>query len=399
MSAHDADPTITGPHDPEHHPGATLAFEPEYAAALTQRVLSTTGESVVVSSPLTGQPLAHVPQSSEADVAEAFRRARRAQAAWARTSVGERAEAALRLHDLVLDRQDEIIDLIVWESGKARKHAFDEPGHIALTARYYGRTAERAPRQRTAPGTHPRADPGRRQPRPQGRGRDHQSLELPLHDGALRRAAGAGRGQRRGHQARRPDHAVGAAGRAAPRGGRLPEGPVAGRRRAWPRHRRRDRGRGRLRLLHRLDSDRQGDRQGLRRAADRLLARAGRQEPDPGAARRRHREGRRGRGARLVLERRPALRVDGAAVRGRPGLRPVRGPVRGAHRGDDVGGDPRLGQRHGHPDLRAAARDGAGPRRRRGRQGCSGARRRPGPAGPGAVLLRADDPRGRHRPR
>jgi succinate-semialdehyde dehydrogenase/glutarate-semialdehyde dehydrogenase len=32
------------------------------------------------------------------------------------------------------------MDLIVLESGKARKHAFDEPLHIALTARYYGRT-------------------------------------------------------------------------------------------------------------------------------------------------------------------------------------------------------------------------------------------------------------------
>ena len=41
----------------------------------------------------------------------------------------------------MLDRQDEIIDLICWESGKARKHAFDEPLHIALTARYYARTA------------------------------------------------------------------------------------------------------------------------------------------------------------------------------------------------------------------------------------------------------------------
>ena len=143
MSAQNPDPTVTGPHDPEHHPAATLAFEPEYAAELTKRVASTSGESVVVSSPLTGQPLAHVPQSSEADVAEAFRRARRAQVAWERTPVAERAAAALRLHDLVLDRQDEIIDLIVWESGKARKHAFDEPGHIALTARYYGRTAER----------------------------------------------------------------------------------------------------------------------------------------------------------------------------------------------------------------------------------------------------------------
>jgi succinate-semialdehyde dehydrogenase/glutarate-semialdehyde dehydrogenase len=143
MTAQQPDPTVTGPHDPEHHPGATLAFEPEHAAALTQRILAATGESVVVTSPLTGQPLAHIPQSTPDDVAEAFRRARRAQAEWARTSLAERAAASLRLHDLVLDRQDEIIDLIVWESGKARKHAFDEPAHIALTARYYGRTAER----------------------------------------------------------------------------------------------------------------------------------------------------------------------------------------------------------------------------------------------------------------
>ena len=92
-------------------------------------------------SPITGQPLAMIPQSSEADVKEAFARARRAQQAWARTSLEHRSPMLLRLHDLVLDRQDEIIDLICWESGKARKHAFDEPLHIALTARYYARTA------------------------------------------------------------------------------------------------------------------------------------------------------------------------------------------------------------------------------------------------------------------
>jgi acyl-CoA reductase-like NAD-dependent aldehyde dehydrogenase len=141
MSAQQPDPTITGPHDPEHEPSASLAFEPEYAAALTKRLLATSGETVVVSSPLTGQPLASIPQSSEADVAVAFRRAGRAQAAWARTPLDDRVAAMLRLHDLVLDRQDEIIDLVVWENGKARKHAFDEPLHIALTARYYARKA------------------------------------------------------------------------------------------------------------------------------------------------------------------------------------------------------------------------------------------------------------------
>jgi len=137
------DPLLAGPHDPEHDPRASYALEPAHVARLTQRLVATSGQTVEVISPLNGQPLAHLPQSTPDDVAEAFRRARRAQAAWARTPVDRRAETLLRLHDLVLDRQDEIMDLIVWESGKARKHAFDEPAHIALTARYYGHTAHR----------------------------------------------------------------------------------------------------------------------------------------------------------------------------------------------------------------------------------------------------------------
>ncbi|WP_310964669.1 succinic semialdehyde dehydrogenase [Nocardioides terrisoli] len=131
------------PFDPEHDPKASYAFEPGYVKALTDRVVSSTGETVTAYAPATGQPLAIIPQSSEADVAEAFERARRAQQAWQRVSIDDRAAMLLRLHDIVLDRQDEIIDLICWESGKARKHAFDEPLHIALTARYYARTAHR----------------------------------------------------------------------------------------------------------------------------------------------------------------------------------------------------------------------------------------------------------------
>lgn len=134
-------PLVEGPHDPEHDPTASYALEPDYVASLTQRVLATSGETVPVHSPLDGAPLAHLPQSSEADVAEAFVRARRAQVAWSRTSLEHRSAILMRLHDLVLDRQEEILDLIVLESGKARKHAFDEPLHVALTARYYARTA------------------------------------------------------------------------------------------------------------------------------------------------------------------------------------------------------------------------------------------------------------------
>jgi succinate-semialdehyde dehydrogenase/glutarate-semialdehyde dehydrogenase len=131
---------VEGPRDPEHDATASYALEPGYVSALTSRLIATSGETHEVRSPIDGAPLAHIPQSSEEDVVEAFGRARRAQEAWSQTSYAERQRLLLRLHDLVLDRQDEIIDLIVLESGKARKHAFDEPLHIALTARYYGRT-------------------------------------------------------------------------------------------------------------------------------------------------------------------------------------------------------------------------------------------------------------------
>ncbi len=132
-----------GPADPEHDPTASYALDPAYVRSLTRRVVSTTGRSVPTYTPITGQPLAMIPQSSEADVKEAFARARRAQQAWAQTTLEHRSQLLLRLHDLVLDRQDEIMDLICWESGKARKHAYDEPLHVALTARYYARTAHR----------------------------------------------------------------------------------------------------------------------------------------------------------------------------------------------------------------------------------------------------------------
>jgi len=146
---------VEGPRDPEHDATASYALEPGYAAALTGRILATSGESKEVRSPLDGAPLAHIPQSTDEDVAEAFARARKAQEAWAKTPVEVREALLLRLHDIVLDRQDEILDLIVLESGKARKHAFDEPLHVALTARYYGRRSGEILRTQRKPGVVP----------------------------------------------------------------------------------------------------------------------------------------------------------------------------------------------------------------------------------------------------
>jgi succinate-semialdehyde dehydrogenase / glutarate-semialdehyde dehydrogenase len=95
-----------------------------------------------ITNAMTGEPLGRVPHCGPDDVAAAAQRARVVQKTWAQRPVAERAEVMLRLHDLVLERQDEILDIIQLENGKARRHAFEEVIDVALTARYYGHTAE-----------------------------------------------------------------------------------------------------------------------------------------------------------------------------------------------------------------------------------------------------------------
>ncbi len=138
-----ADPKSLGPLDPEHHPHATYALDQAMVRGLTARLAASSGTTTTLDSPATGQPLGVIPISTPEDVEAAFTTARLVAARWAQSSYKERSAAVLRLHDLILQRRDEIMDLICWESGKARIHAFDEPLHVALTARYYARTLKR----------------------------------------------------------------------------------------------------------------------------------------------------------------------------------------------------------------------------------------------------------------
>ena len=119
------------------------AVSPTRITELTGLIRSTTGETRTTVSPLTGEPVADVPRSSIDDVEAAFDAAHAAQVSWSQTSLRERRRALLRLHDLVLERQDELLDLIQVESGKSRADAFAEVGHLALTARFYARRLRR----------------------------------------------------------------------------------------------------------------------------------------------------------------------------------------------------------------------------------------------------------------
>ena len=135
-------PDVDAPADPEHDARATYAVAPSLVRRLAARIIAS-GEPVTTYAPFTGAPVATLAVSTPDDVADAVRRAREAQRSWSRVPLDLRAQILLRYHDLVLERQDEILDLIQWESGKSRKNAFEEVAHVAMTARYYGRTAHR----------------------------------------------------------------------------------------------------------------------------------------------------------------------------------------------------------------------------------------------------------------
>jgi succinate-semialdehyde dehydrogenase/glutarate-semialdehyde dehydrogenase len=98
-------------------------------------------EELWIDMPFTGETLGAVPRCTVVDVREAAGRARAAQAPWSKWSLEERAGVFLRYHDLLLGRQEEILDLMQLETGKARKHAFEEVGESAVISRYYARSA------------------------------------------------------------------------------------------------------------------------------------------------------------------------------------------------------------------------------------------------------------------
>ncbi|MEV6119153.1 succinic semialdehyde dehydrogenase [Streptomyces sp. NPDC052077] len=133
-----AAPAGTNPLAPAPAGARTAAdvVTPALVARLTKDVLGS--GRTANHTPYTGEKLADLPESAPGDVAAAFARARAAQGAWARTPVRRRAAVLLRFHDLLLERQAEVLDFVQLETGKARTHAAEEVLAVALEARYYG---------------------------------------------------------------------------------------------------------------------------------------------------------------------------------------------------------------------------------------------------------------------
>ncbi|NGO12258.1 succinate-semialdehyde dehydrogenase (NADP(+)) [Streptomyces sp. HC44] len=124
---------------PEGARTAADVVTPELVAQLTKGVAGS--GRTANHTPFTGEKLADLPESTPEDVHKAFEQARAAQSVWAQVPVRQRAAVLLRFHDLVLERQAEVLDLIQLETGKARLHAHEEVQAVAVAARHYGRKA------------------------------------------------------------------------------------------------------------------------------------------------------------------------------------------------------------------------------------------------------------------
>ncbi len=97
-----------------------------------------------VQSPVTFEPIGEFDAATKDEVVAAVERARKAQREWALLSFDERAAVMWRLVDQIVERQEEIIDVVVKETGKARSEAISmEVFSPCAAIAYYAKRAKK----------------------------------------------------------------------------------------------------------------------------------------------------------------------------------------------------------------------------------------------------------------
>ena len=114
------------------------------ADELTADLHATSGRTVRVRLPFSGEVGHDLPHSSVDDVADAAAAGRAAQRAWWEAGPSHRRAVLLRAHDLLLQRRGELLDLVQLETGKTRGQAFEEVFQGASVTRYSALSTHRA---------------------------------------------------------------------------------------------------------------------------------------------------------------------------------------------------------------------------------------------------------------
>ena len=131
------------------------SLPPVSATLLSRLAVSPEAQVREVTAPFTGRRLYDLPLASEFDVQSAADRARTVQRGWAQTPVSERVRIIRRFHNLMISKRDEALDILQWETGKARADALEEGLDVAVVSQYYTKSAPRLLRSRRVRGALP----------------------------------------------------------------------------------------------------------------------------------------------------------------------------------------------------------------------------------------------------
>ena len=114
---------------------------------------STAGGTWKLTEVYTGEVLVELPQSTPADIEQAYATARAAQVEWAARPLSERLAVFKRAHTLFIDNAETTTDLIQVESGKNRRMAIEETCDPVMVMSHYLKRAPKllAPIKRGGP--------------------------------------------------------------------------------------------------------------------------------------------------------------------------------------------------------------------------------------------------------
>ena len=114
-----------------------------FLESLVARVPSTSGGTWKLTEVYTGDVLVELPQSTPADIEQAYAAAREAQRTWAAWPLRKRLAVFKRAHTLLVDNAHTTADLIQAESGKNRRMAIEETCDPPMVMSHY---LKRAPK-------------------------------------------------------------------------------------------------------------------------------------------------------------------------------------------------------------------------------------------------------------
>lgn len=96
-------------------------------------IAADSGDVLDVTNPATGLPIGNVPKSGKAETRRAIEAADAAFESFSKTTANERAKILRTMHDIMMDNQDALAELLTMEQGKP---LFEAKGEIAIGAQY-----------------------------------------------------------------------------------------------------------------------------------------------------------------------------------------------------------------------------------------------------------------------